>query len=51
MYAIRSYYEEPTVFRFSYDLAYIHDDNVRLARDDVDIREDNILSATRNNFV
>jgi FimV-like protein len=38
--------EEPVVFRFSYDLAYIHDDNVRLARDDVDIREDNILSGT-----
>ena len=38
--------EEPTVFRFSYDLAYIHDDNVRLARDDIDIREDNIFSAT-----
>lgn len=38
--------EEPVVFRFSYDLAYVHDDNVRLARDDVDIREDNILSGT-----
>ena len=36
--------EEASIFRFSYDAAYIHDDNVRLARDDVDIREDNILS-------
>jgi len=34
------------LFRFSYDLAYIHDDNVRLARDEVDIREDNIVGAT-----
>jgi len=38
--------EEPVVFRYSYDLAYLHDDNVRLARDDVDIREDNIVSGT-----
>ena len=38
--------EEPVVFRFSYDLAYIHDDNVRLARDEIDIREDNIFSGT-----
>ena len=37
---------EGPLFRYSYELAAIHDDNVRLARDDVDIREDNILSAT-----
>lgn len=37
---------EASVFRFSYDISAIHDDNVRLARDDDDIREDNILSAT-----
>ena len=37
---------EGPLFRFSYDLSAIHDDNVRLARDDVDIREDNIVSAT-----
>ena len=37
---------DASVFRFSYDLSLIHDDNVRLARDDADIREDNILSGT-----
>jgi len=34
------------LFLFSYEVAYIDDDNVRLARDDDDIREDSILSAT-----
>ena len=42
----RRHEEEHAPVRFSYDVAYIHDDNVRLARDDVDIREDNILSGT-----
>ena len=37
---------DASIFRFSYDLSLIHDDNVRLAQSDDDIREDNILSAT-----
>lgn len=32
------------LFRYSYDAALIHDDNIRLAQDDDDIREDNIVS-------
>ena len=38
--------EQESIFRFSYDLSLIRDDNVRLARDEVDIREDNVASAT-----
>jgi len=34
------------VFRYSYDLSYIDDDNVRLAQEDEDIRSDRIISAT-----
>jgi len=34
-----------SVFRYSYDLAYIDDDNVRLAQEDEDIRSDQIVSA------
>ena len=33
------------LFNFSYDVAYVNDDNVRLAQDDDDIREDSIISA------
>jgi len=36
---------EPSVFRFSYDLSLINDDNVRLAQDDDDVRSDVIYSA------
>ncbi len=35
-----------SVFRYSYDLAFIDDDNVRLAQEDEDIRSDRIISAT-----
>lgn len=38
-------HHEP-VFRYSYDLSYVSDDNVRLAQNEDDIREDQILSAT-----
>jgi len=34
------------VFRYSYDIAYIDDDNVRLAQEDEDIRADRSISAT-----
>ena len=37
---------EETVFRYSYDIALVDDDNVRLAQFDEDIRSDRILSAT-----
>ncbi len=37
---------KPPLFNFSYDIAYINDDNVRLAQDDDDIREDSIISAS-----
>ena len=32
------------IFRYSYDASLLHDDNIRLAQDDDDIREDNIVS-------
>jgi len=35
-----------SVFRYSYELAYIDDDNVRLAQEDEDIRSDRSISAT-----
>jgi FimV-like protein len=35
-----------SVFRYSYDISYIDDDNVRLAQDDDDIRSDRSVSAT-----
>ena len=34
------------VFRYSYDIAFVDDDNVRLAQNDEDIRSDRSLSAT-----
>ena len=34
------------VFRYSYDIAFIDDDNVRLAQEDADIRSDRSISAT-----
>jgi len=34
------------VFRYSYDIAFIDDDNVRLAQEDEDIRSDRSISAT-----
>ena len=34
------------LFRYSYDVALVSDDNVRLAKNDDDIREDGILTAT-----
>jgi FimV-like protein len=34
------------VFRYSYDIAFIDDDNLRLAQEDEDIRADRSLSAT-----
>ena len=37
--------KEP-LFRYSYDLALVADDNVRLAQNDEDIREDNLFSGT-----
>jgi len=36
---------EPSVFRYSYDLSIINDDNVRLAQDNDDVRSDVIYSA------
>jgi FimV-like protein len=35
-----------SVFRYSYDIAYVDDDNVRLAQDDADVRADRSISAT-----
>ncbi len=35
-----------SVFRYSYDLSFIDDDNVRLAQENEDIRSDRIISAT-----
>ena len=37
---------ETPLFRYSYDIAYIDDDNVRLAQEDEDIRSDRSISAT-----
>jgi len=37
---------EASVFRYSYDIAFIDDDNVRLAQEDEDIRSDRSISAT-----
>ena len=37
--------EGPPPIRFSYELAYIDDDNIRLAQEEEDIRSDQILSA------
>ena len=34
------------LFRYSYDASVVHDDNIRLAKDDDDIREDTIYSGT-----
>lgn len=39
---------ERPLFRYSYDLAFVNDDNVRLAQNDLDIRDDMIFSATLN---
>ncbi|MFT5220989.1 MAG: FimV-like protein [Gammaproteobacteria bacterium] len=39
---------ERPLFRYSYDLAAINDSNVRLAQNDVDIRDDAIFSVTLN---
>jgi len=35
-----------SIFRYSYDISYVDDDNVRLAQDNDDIRSDRSLSAT-----
>ena len=37
---------KPPLFRYSYEVAFVDDDNVRLAKNDVDIRSDQILSGT-----
>ncbi len=36
---------DESVFRYAYELAYIYDDNIRLAQNEEDIRDDQFLSA------
>jgi len=36
---------DESVFRYSYELAYVYDDNIRLAQNKEDIRDDQFLSA------
>ena len=38
--------QERPLFRYSYDISFVDDDNIRLAQNDVDIRSDYILSGT-----
>lgn len=43
---IRKEKPKPPLFRYSYEVAVLNDDNVRLAQNDLDIRDDLIVSGT-----
>lgn len=40
--------QEKPLFRYSYDVSIVNDDNIRRAQNEVDIRTDNILNLTLN---
>ena len=44
--AARRQQKSDPLFRYSYDIAFVDDDNIRLAQNEEDIRGDRILSAT-----